>query len=1024
MSIFKILKDNIQGVGEKAKTEAPKAALNIVSPVLGSVLNKKVDKATNFIAESLSNFAPKIKEFTKKNLPNQYERATAFKESVEQKSLKPLKESFSKQLTEMDRSIGESMRTIGDPSATREQKRVAYEILSGPVMGAVDQGAGAVTRKAVSGVDEFIPEEYVKQNILRREAARKAEKGTVGQRVSETLKKLKRGFVDETAPVQDVLDKYLKENKIKIAPSEDITNSVDRVLRAPTLASKYVQDNGLFKAIRDVDDIDMFDEYLAARQAIDVDTRGFVTGRDIAKDQKLVNALRDKYEGFAGIVDNYTKKLLDDSVDAGLISRDFATSLKQKYPNYVPLNRVFNELDKVSTEYATGGGIGSLSRQNVVKKLKGSERAVESPTASLIKKTYETVTQIEKNRAFQTFTEYMNLPGNPFGIKKIKQSQSTGKNTISGFRNGVKEIYEVPADIERSLKGLSAHQLSWLGRAAALPVRVFKVGTTGLNPAFIFKNLTRDQFTAAINSDRAAATSIINPKVWFKSFLSAVKKDELYDDFVRQAGGGTSFDVLRNEAPATIGAIRSTKNKASRVKWLVKNPADLLRAMEDFVSVTENATRIQQYKGILDDLVSKGVPLKEAKIQAARAARETTANFARHGEYMRVISSLLPYLNAGIQGSRATIRAAMKNPAAFTLKTASLLLLPETTLTLWNMADEKRKAAYLDIPEWEREANFIFVPNDPTQDSGGKWNVIKIPKPPGISNVANFVRRPIEDYAGGDPVRAKELLDSAIGTVSPVEPNARSIFSTLTAQAIRPTVEDLVNQNIFTGAPIVPESMKDLSPELQYRDGTTFTARKAGEIFNISPLRTEAFIKSTFGATGYQALGTADRILAGLGVIDKKDVGGQSFISAIGDAFTKASGGSTSQKTADEIRKLITEQKDKSFIQKQKAELLVEDLNSMDVNQARAKFNEIKKKDPVLAQKALEVRAEQKKNMTYDERLLMQLNVKNGMRAKYIYTVAKDMKPEERRVYLDKLRKKGIITKNVDNQIKKLRSQK
>jgi hypothetical protein len=1020
---------NVSNIGPKVAN----ATIDIVTPLGSRNVFEKVSGYLNKQPE-LVQAKEQIKGFVKEKAPVQYQRATEFGELTKGNPM-PLFQGLSKQLREPT-NITRGMDTLGriaskDPTLTKEEKDVAFQSLTSPVMGMTDGGGNGLLNVAKKELKPaltkaaFNAQDYIAENIAKREAARISGKPTVGQKITSGLKALKQKFVEANAPVEDILNNYVKENKIDLLPSKNISNSIDRVYRSRTLAGQFVKDNGLFDVIKKVDDIDAFDEYLIAKQATDVNTRGFATGRDVVKDEALVNALRDQYEPQAQIIRDYGHKLLDNAVDSGLLSKRDSDYLKEIYPNYVPINRVFNELERADNIFNSGGGIANVSKQNVVKKLQGSDRAIESPTYSLIKKTYENITQAEKNKAFNVFTEYKDLPGNPFNIKQVRKTDPgfSETGTITGFKDGKKVFYEVPKDIESVLKNLNPETMGLFGKIMAWPVRVFKLGTTGLNPAFILKNLTRDQFTAAINSDKAFKTSITNPKVWFKGLLSAVKKDDLYDDFIRQAGGGTSFDVLRDTTELTTNSIRSTRSKASRIKYLITHPGDLQSAMEDMVSVTENATRLQQYKGILDDLVDNGMPLKEAKIQAAKAARDNTANFARHGEYGKIINSVIPYLNAGIQGSRASIRAAMKNPVAFTAKVGSLVMLPETTLTLWNMSDDKRREAYMDIPEYEKEANFIFIPNNPTQDKDGKWNVIKIPKPPGISNLTTLVRRPLEDYYGGNPVKFKEMADAVVGSVSPVEPSKKSILSTITPQYIRPSIESATNRNLFTGFPIVPKSMEGLSPELQVKDNTTATAQGIAKLTGGSPIKTEAWIKATFGQAGFNMLNVADRAAAGLNIIDRKDVGGQSYGKAVVSAFTKAGSGESEGVKNDVIYDLLQKQTDERFIKKIEAEAIWEELKGLPKPQRDEQYFKIKQENPELAAKLKETSQQDKLGLTRSDRLVMQLGVANQARATYVYENWKALKTaEEKKAYIEDLKKKKIITEEVALQLKKLKA--
>lgn len=708
----------------------------------------------------------------------------------------------------------------------------------------------------------------------------------------------KKKLVDSNAPIEDILSKNLAKNKISLLPEHDITNYIDRVYRAPTLAGQFARDNGLEDVIKKVDNLDNLDQYMIAKQATDVNTRGITTGRDFDKDQQLIKAFAPKYEEQAKLVNQYSQKLLDYAMDSGLVKKDTAQMLKERYPNYVPLKRVMDDIEKGGT----GRGVASISKQTAVQSIKGSERQIESPIKSILEKTNDVFAQGEKNKAAKTLASYEKLPDNPFGLKEIKAmvDEQTGKrifmegdnakDTISFFDNGEKRIFKTTPEIAQAAKALDVQQLNILGKIFALPVRVAKVGITGINLPFVASNVAKDQISAFINSNNALRTSVANPKNFVKALFGAVGHDELYKEMVRAGGGGTSFDIARNQIPQSIDRIRAGKNLASKIKYTVTHPRELLRTVENVIGRSEELTRLQQFRGTRQALTKQGLDAKNATMGAARAARENTVNFARSGEWGKVLNSAFLYLNAGIQGSRTFLRTLKTNPVGATVKLATAVLLPTATITAWNLSDPDRKKAYEDIPEYEKEGNLIIIPNNPTKDKDGKWNVIKVPLSQEINNLANIPRRAVEGAYKLDPLRAGEVAKNLIGSVSPINPTKGSVVSTLVPQAIKPTLEGVTNKNFFTGYPQVPQSMENLPNKLQVKPNTSGTATKIANALGLSPIKTEAFLKETFGSITPQILHTSDKILT------PNQVGGQSTGSAIASRFTKAAGGAVENK--------------------------------------------------------------------------------------------------------------------------------
>ena len=561
-------------------------------------------------------------------------------------------------------------------------------------------------------------------------------------------------------------------------------------------------------------------------------------------------------------------------------------------------------------------------------------------------------------------------------------------------------------------------QLNILGKIFALPVRVARIGITGINLPFIAANLVKDQITAFINSNHSLASSIANPSNFLKGLFSAVGHDALYHEILAEGGGGTSFDISRNAVTKTVKQIRAERSIPSKILYTITKPSEFLRAIENIVAISEETTRIQQYRGTKNALIKKGTTPAEAKIEGARAYRENTVNFARRGEWGTVLNSTLLYINAGIQGTRTLLTNLKNKPIQTTAKIAIAAFFPVASATVWNLSDPKRKEAYQDIPEWEKQNNIIIIPPNPTKDENGKWNVIKIPLSQEISNLVGLVRRPIEAASGLNPLEFQDFATAIIGTVEPIQPTQGAILSSLTPQAIKPMIEAAVNKIIFTGYPIVPSSMEKLSPENQVKSNTSGSVRKIAGLLNVSPLKVEAFIKETFGGIGPQAEHAVDQVMAELGAIPKDQIGGQDILDTIASRFNKASGGAIEQNQTNEVQSLITKQADEAYKLKNEAEAKWTELKALPQDQAA---NEFEKLTSELQSKISDIADAEKKGLTITDRFIMQLQVTNGERAKYIADQFNKLKTNAEKAklwqeYVDK----GLISANVAEQLSTL----
>ena len=726
---------------------------------------------------------------------------------------------------------------------------------------------------------------YIQEMTNKQKTARDA--GTKVGTVKRIYDEIKRKLVDSNAPIEDILNTAEKKGKFQVLPKDDFRLQVDKVLRSQSIATQFAKDNGLVDVIQKAPDLNALDQYMIAKHAKTIEATGRKTGRDLVKDQALLEELAPQYEGFAKQVTQYSQKLLDYTSETGLISKDLANQLKKQYPDYVPLNRIMDEVES----FNRGGGIASQASQSIVKRLKGSELEIESPIASLLAKTDVAFKQGERNIAARQLASYKDLPGFEGLIKELK-SGSTGKHTISYIENGVKKTYEVAPEIEAVAKSLNREQIGFLGKVVSVPTRVLRLGATGLNIPFVASNVVKDQLTALVNTNKAAKTSLINPMNFLKAVFSAAKHDDLYEELIRQGAGGTSFDIGRQAPLQTIQKIRSGRNIASKIGYTIKHPTELVTAIENLIGRSEEIARIQQFRGTREALRGTRTA-QDASMLAAKAARENTANFARSGDWGKVINLILPYFNAGIQGARSTVRALQQRPVQTGTKIAIGLFTPVTAATMWNLSDPARKKVYEDIDDFEKENNIILV-LDPSQplEKGRYGGVLKIPLQQGFGALSSVVRRGIEASHGLDPVKAREIAANLIQfstSMNVGSPN--ELASSLTPQALKVPLETMTNTNLYTGKQIVPQYMKSKPVDEQVFDHTSGTSRIIGKALNTSPLLVQNAIGTSFGGVGRQVTNASDTLLNKAGIIPESQIGGEDIATATEKRFGSASGG-------------------------------------------------------------------------------------------------------------------------------------
>jgi len=758
-------------------------------------------------------------------------------------------------------------------------------------------------RTYANNTPEIDTKQYVKDMNKQQKSAGK---GTVAG--ASKFGDAKEKFIDDLAPIEDRLNKAIK-NGAEVDPKDHITYQLDRSRRAEGVMNVYMNDNGLSKVIQDVPNPKEFDQYLIARHAkeLDADIR---TGRDPAKDAALVKQLDGKYGEYAKKVYSYNQKLLDSATEYGLISKQTADALKKKYPEYVPLNRIFKE-DELAGLHGNGSGSASISSQGVVNKLKGSERSIRSPLNSIIDKTRVVIEQGERNKSAQLLASYKDLPDNPFNLKEIGASETIGnRSTISFLDNGKKRVFEVDKEIADAAKNMNRQEIGMWGRIAAVPARVLRAGATSVNAGFAGANVVKDIVGAAINSKHPFR--IADPRAMGKALAASLNHNgKYYQELMREGVAGTSFDMYRNALKSNIGEIRSQKNIGRRAAYNISHPSQWYRTVENTIGRSEDFGRALQYYSNKSGFEPKyGKSSDAAKILAADQARNNSTNFFRHGSYGKNLNLAIPYWNAGVQGTRITLRRVKERPVQTVAKIGLVIAAPSAMIAVNNYKDENKRNIMAQIEEYEKDGNIIIVGDDAKfNEQTGRWDgITKIPVPPQHLGIHKTIQNAIKSKFTGEKFNPVDNLGTLLENYTTIDPtDARQIANKYVPQGIKLIAEPMTNTNFFTGNKIVPESQKNLPAQDQYGDFTSGIAKVAGKLTNTSPRMIDNTIRTGMGGAGQNAVKAVDKALAKAGVIGEDEVRGKSIKDSITDRFVGAKAKSTSDKVDKNFARLSKE---------------------------------------------------------------------------------------------------------------------
>lgn len=629
--------------------------------------------------------------------------------------------------------------------------------------------------------------------------------------------------------------------------------------------SKIERSENLESALRGLSKTELteFDNYAAARAELSNIGNGLkITSRSESELKSIVSEGNDQFsERFANL-NSYYAELSKDLYSAGIIDKQKLDQWN-KNTDYV---RVQRDMDDLLEQGSGGSKSRSFGSTSTKQKRTGSQREILSPTKVALNRTQQIQLEIQRNKAATNSID--NLV--KFGLaKKIPQSQASGNNVIKRFKNGKPEYYATNKEIKRVIDNVAPYQLGVLAQVVAAPTRVFKAGTTALSAPFAATNFARDQVSSAVYSEDAWATH--RPDKIVRGLYNATtdyfggNESALWKEFEKFAGDQTNFDELRNERNSE----RLIREKREGTKGvLINRVGNPIRTLEDMIGITEKATRFQNFKGIYDKEMKATGNEDVAIRKATQAALQNSVNFSRAGSMGRIANLMFPYFNAGIQGSRNVARSFRDRPVETSYKSVAFVALPTIAAVMYNYEDEERKQIYENIPEFEKQNNFLFVLPGASQAENGRYEgILKIPKPQGYREIVDPIRSYAEKFAGGKDTAGiiemgRNMLSGMTGPVNTEDGD--KFISSFIPQVAKPAYQAYNNKDLYFGSDIVPEYMIEGTDDPTKRafKGTSGFAKFVGNRLGVSPIKVEKFITDTTGSLGRYGINAVDNAVA------------------------------------------------------------------------------------------------------------------------------------------------------------------
>lgn len=607
--------------------------------------------------------------------------------------------------------------------------------------------------------------------------------------------KIRSQLIDDMAALEGVE----KRVRGKLSSAEDSLYKSARLFRGvPEKANSIVKDrlapiiNGIeSKGYTSAD----LGDYALAVHAKDVNARDIKSGWTNKEIDGVINRLGTKeMEDARKEIMKISNDMLTELEKQGVISGDLVKALKDRYPNYMPL---FRNFDDETVNFSDGLSKALANVTSPIKGLKGSERQVVDPMESMVKNIFQSTNAAERNKVASQLAKLAKDDPDANFIRELAEGEEVGrKNVVSVLVGGNKVRYEVDPEVYKAMLNLDQESTNSLIKVFQKPASLLRAGAT-LTPEFSLRNPLRDIVQAFVVSE-----SGFNPLIDFPvGLIQSISKGNLYKKWVYELG--SYGNIISNDRNVHKEALERVLKESSSKKFVnVVNGKSLIRVLRAISDTTESATKVGEFRAAL----RKGASPQEAAYRS-----RDIMDFGRSGSAIRQTNKIVAFLNANIQGKSKLLRAFKANPSGFTARAFTSITVPTVGIFLMQkyMANDAQKQTIDESPAWMTDT-FWLVPIPNTDQ------VARIPKPFDLSTLfSNLPERALKytysnDKEAFDGFAKKALADASMpGMIT----------------GLLPIIEGMANYSFFRGGRIIPQGEDGRNYEDQHDINTTSTAK-------------------------------------------------------------------------------------------------------------------------------------------------------------------------------------------------------
>jgi hypothetical protein len=536
------------------------------------------------------------------------------------------------------------------------------------------------------------------------------------------------------------------------------------------------------------------------------------------------------------------------------------------FKNYVPLRGVFDD-DSTADYSGTFAGRGYNVRGREDRRILGRDTGEYGADilANLLFQNSNSIIRAEQNQVSLALADL--LQSNPqatksFGRVLARAPQQRILNAAGNVQYSTDPRYKDADDIiiakrngeeiiiqmeDTNLAGAFNGKNVWnAGHANVILRGLGKLNrylsniVTSWNPEFVITNLARDIQGAGINVSEfdlpGLRRDVVKNIPSALAGLRAAIRDENFSSQWAQryrefamAGGQSAANPMASlqDQIDQIESIIGDFAKGGSLQTMRRNGAKVLRFLEDYNTVVENAVRLTTF----DALRKRGF----SEARAAQAARSVTVDFTKTGDMGQFLNSLYLFYNAALQGSFFMFRAAARSKKVRRVLAGAIAMgvVMDMINSMVSGEDEAGIDEYDKIPDYVLEHNWIIMLPEGMAPTGRRY--IAIPMPYGLNFFYNTGRAIARTGRGGYDVGqgSASITRTMLEVINPL--GGTEHFLNFAAPTVADPFIQILGTNVdFTGRDIVREPFpnQQVAQSHLYWNNTSPTAVAAAQSLN------------------------------------------------------------------------------------------------------------------------------------------------------------------------------------------------